>query len=330
VDTQTIIQDYVNDVAALLPRGLRNDVGLELRTLLMEQVQAAAKESGRPADRATTLEILRRFGTPAEVAARYRPRGFQIIEPDHAPAFVKLSIFFVVVQWALTLPFVFGSPRSLGEWWLGPGLGALWWVGLLTLWFAAAGWLRRRFPLQSASVDEPAGGIAQWLPSAGQWNPVDREGAARRAAVLLLPLSLALIVFFISPTWFIALLLPGRDTAWAAYAPDFARELLPVLIGLMFLRLLLFAAVLTRAGWWRRSEALRFGLRICFIALLYWAIVDWTIFENGWTNVLFKAWLLIFAVVNTVRTVAWIRRATSRVRAPHIPAGSDKDMERRS
>ena len=38
MDTQTVIEDYVNKVAAKLPRKLRNDVGLELRTLLTEQL----------------------------------------------------------------------------------------------------------------------------------------------------------------------------------------------------------------------------------------------------------------------------------------------------
>ena len=32
MDTQTVIEHYVNKVAAKLPRKLRNDVGLELNT----------------------------------------------------------------------------------------------------------------------------------------------------------------------------------------------------------------------------------------------------------------------------------------------------------
>ena len=39
MDAQAIIEDYVNKVAAKLPRKLRNDVGLELRTLLTEQLR---------------------------------------------------------------------------------------------------------------------------------------------------------------------------------------------------------------------------------------------------------------------------------------------------
>jgi hypothetical protein len=39
MDTQAIIEDYVNKVAVKLPRKLRNDIGLELRTLLVEQLR---------------------------------------------------------------------------------------------------------------------------------------------------------------------------------------------------------------------------------------------------------------------------------------------------
>ena len=48
MDTQAIIEDYVNKVAAKLPRKLRNDVGLELRTLLIEQLRSAAQDADAP------------------------------------------------------------------------------------------------------------------------------------------------------------------------------------------------------------------------------------------------------------------------------------------
>jgi len=85
MDAQAVIDSYINTVAAKLPRRLRNDVGLELRTLLMEEVKAAATAEGREADDKLALEVVRSFGQPDAVAAHYHKRGFQIIEPEHAP-----------------------------------------------------------------------------------------------------------------------------------------------------------------------------------------------------------------------------------------------------
>ena len=80
METQTIIDDYVNKVAANLPRKLRNDIGVELHTLLTEQLESAAQAAGRAPDSAMALDILRRFGQPDEVAARYAERGFPLID----------------------------------------------------------------------------------------------------------------------------------------------------------------------------------------------------------------------------------------------------------
>ena len=77
MDTQTIIEDYVNKVAAKLPRKLRNDVGLELRTLLTEQLASAGRDAARVPDSEMAMDVLRRFGPPGEVAARYSPRGIR-------------------------------------------------------------------------------------------------------------------------------------------------------------------------------------------------------------------------------------------------------------
>ena len=85
------------------------------------------------------MDILRRFGRPDEVAARYVSRGFQLIEPEYSPAFVTLATLCVAIQWAVTLPAVFSSRMTLGGWWLRWGFSAFSWVGFLVLWFGLAG-----------------------------------------------------------------------------------------------------------------------------------------------------------------------------------------------
>ncbi len=43
-----VIEAYIDDTVRLLPRRQRDDVATELRSLLNEQLQAQAQESGRP------------------------------------------------------------------------------------------------------------------------------------------------------------------------------------------------------------------------------------------------------------------------------------------
>ena len=84
----------------------------------------------------------------------------------------------------------------------------------------------------------------------------------------------------------------------------------------MAVRLVLLAAVALNERRRARTETLRAGLWVCFVALLYWAVFGGRIFAHPATDALFKAWLLVFLLVNTVQILVWIRRAATRLRAP--------------
>ncbi len=315
MDTDALIISYTDDVARRLPRKLRNEVGLELRALLSDQVNAAAAEARRAADSDLTLRVLKSFGRPEEVAARYHPaREFNVIEPAHAPVFAKLAAFCVLVQWALTLPRVFDSSLTFGAWRLGWGAGALWWVGLLTVWFAVAGWIQRRSPIDPHSFVRPWTHYLVWVP-ARDWLP-GHDVSLYAGARVSVPLCALLTVFFISPASFLDLLPGSADTSWARYDAAFQRWLLTPLIVLMAARLALFtlAAVDERSR--ARTEAIRFGLWIAFVGLLAWSALRWDIFASVFTDALFKAWLWIFLLVNAIRIYTEMRRALARVRVP--------------
>ena len=317
MDSKAIIEDYVNAVAAKLPRRLRNDIGLELRTLLTEQVRSAAQAAGRSPDGDIALQVLRDFGTPGEVAGRYVAAGFQIIEPEQAPTFVKLASACVVLVWAATLPLVFHGSMTLGDWSQRWGFGALAWVGALLVWYGVANWVRRRSPADPDRVSRPWTRWIFMLPAPRVWRPGEPEAAERRAALGAAPLGAILTVFFIAPAWILGHLLPaGTNTAWVLYDESFRRSLLWPLIALMVLRLSLLTAGVLNERWRSPTAAIGLGLRVCFVGLLYWTVFRWHIFANPITDGLFKAWLLIFLVINTIQMVVWLRRAAMRVRVP--------------
>ncbi len=316
MDANAIIEDYVNNVEAKLPGRLRNDIGLELRTLLTEQLRSAAEAAGCAPDGEMAMEVVRHFGRPDEVASRYVTPGFELIEPGYAPMVVKLSALCVAIQWAITLSLVFSARLTFGDWWLRWGFSALAWVGAVVIWFAVGSWHRRR---AAGAADGLASfwNIIFWLPGAGDWRPGEPQASERRAARNSAPLGAVLTLFFISPTWILGHLLPaGTNTSWVVYDSHFQGALLAPLIALMVARLLLFAAVTLNAQWRAPSETLGVGLRVAFVALLYWAVFGWHIFAYPITDAVFKAWLLIFLLVNSIQIIVWIRRASLRVRVP--------------
>jgi hypothetical protein len=138
-------------------------VGFELRSLLSEELAARAAHGGPP-DEAMTLALLRGFGRPEDVADRYQEGGLTIIKPSEASRFIWLALGGVGLQWAVSLPAEMlgdkvrgGAPGSIGDmayhlerWWLGPGLGALWWPGFLIVVVIMVAWMRQRWPESEA------------------------------------------------------------------------------------------------------------------------------------------------------------------------------------
>jgi hypothetical protein len=320
VDAQQLIENYVDDVALRLPRKLRNDVGLELRALLGDELKAAAETVGRPPDGDLAIQVLQKFGQPADVAARYhRPGGFDLIEPAHAPLFVKLAAICVAVQWALTLPPVFRSSVSFGDWWLGWGLGALWWPGALVAYFGAAAWIRRRWPVDPDTLQRPWTHWIFWLPMPEHWHwrASGSDHALWSGAAFNVPLAIVITLLVIDPAWVLGQVLPaGIDTSWASYDGDFSRWLRWPLIALMAARTSLYAVAAFDSRRRAPTETLRGCLWIAFVALLYWAMFGSAIFASPLTNLAFKVWLSIFLLVNTIQIVIWIRRRLTRVRPP--------------
>jgi hypothetical protein len=314
MEAQELIESYVDDVARRLPRKIRNDVGLELRALLGDQLKAAARAAACAPDARMAIDLVHRFGRPDDVASSYRERGFNLIEPADAPLFVRLATVCVALQWAFTLPAVFAGKTTAGTWWTGWGLGALAWPGALLLWFAAAAWVRRVSPVDPDTRRRPWTHWIFWLPMAEDWQPNAARQPGPREVKVQIALAALVTVFFAAPAWFLGMFV--ADASWAQYDGGFSRWLLAPLIGLLVARLALFIAITADARRRGPTEILRFGLWVALVGLLYWSAFGWTIFTAPSIDALFKTWLSIFLLVNTLQIVAWLRRALTRVRAP--------------
>lgn len=131
-----ILEAYVRDVAQALPRPQRDDVALELRVLLGEELTARAHAAGHAPDRALLMAILKEHGRPADVAQRYYPRP-ALIDPADTRHFLI---------WALAGLVVLGVRALTGAPAIDDGQTFVLWLGLLLMGFALVGWWRRRHP----------------------------------------------------------------------------------------------------------------------------------------------------------------------------------------
>lgn len=126
MNANDVIESYVADVAAQLPRKQRNDVAFELRALLQDELAANAAEQGRPADKAMAMALVFGFGRPADTAARYAPRHPLIDPADNHNLLIWAIVGAVLLQ--------------------GRDVSWLAWIGALLLIFASMAWFRRRWP----------------------------------------------------------------------------------------------------------------------------------------------------------------------------------------
>ena len=105
MDTNEMIDRYVNEVGENLPRKLRADIEMELRSLLLDALEERGGAEPTPK---MTAELLREFGSPETMAAQYRPAE-SLIGPKLFPTYkvvVTITISIIGVLHLLWLGLV--------------------------------------------------------------------------------------------------------------------------------------------------------------------------------------------------------------------------------
>nr|MDT0662414.1 hypothetical protein [Micromonospora sp. DSM 115978] len=309
--TDDLIESYLSDVARALPRRQRRDVVLELRTLLAEELAAKAEQADRAADETMTYELLRAFGRPAEVAARYQP-GPVIIDAADTRRFVRLTVGGVLVIWLLgLLDAVLVAAETdptpilvLQIWWAKAGLPVLWWPGLLVVCFGAAAWARRRWP------NTPV-----WKPRPVDRDRINRTGLA--AALVFFTVGTAVLVrpaIFLDVFAAVFLDGPAAPAAYHAFAYDdeFYSTRAPVLLPLMILHLTLFAVLIARGRWEPLTRRIDLGLNLAICAVLTWILLAGDIFQAQPTDELVKLVVVLIVLGALVDAAVKVRRALRR------------------
>jgi hypothetical protein len=285
-----IIDAYVLDVMRNVPKHQRNDIGLELRGHLIEVLESGPA----PADATTALALVRSYGSPQEAAARYREPGALIVPEHQTRSFTLLAIGGVLLQWALSLPAVMGD-QSLGQWWFGAGLGALWWPGFMVMAALALAWLRHKGLYQ-----------ATWRPRSGDVDTINRRlfqfgltaFAAGAAIIASLP--------FLIPA------LPQPQAGFFALDPDFLVIKAPLAMLLWLGQFVLIYAVYAAGRWTAATWRAALAFDCLWLALLAWWIGLGAVFVDPAINAFVQS-ILAFVALTVILSLA-IRLYRSRIR----------------
>ncbi len=284
--TTELIDRYAHEVGEHLPGRLRADVEAELRSLLLDTVEERARAAGRPADSELLTRVLREFGSPEEVAARYAPPAQYLIGPRLFPTYkLAVGIMGLVVAALLLAFFVTGVVRTIQKPDAAVTLGlalsvlgkifhaAIFNFGLMTLVFAVVERVQQHRELTGKA----------WNPAA--LPPVDDPDRITRAGHVfsLYGILVIAILFNFYPDWVgIMGFAPGTGS-WRLplLRPQFAMYL-PMLNLWWGLSFTLNLIVLRHGHWRRETRWAEFTLGLLGLGILLMIVNGPAVFRYDW------------------------------------------------
>lgn len=292
MNEHNLIERYVHEVGAHLPRRSRTDVQLELRSLLLDELAARGLEADKPADTGRVAELLKEYGHPEELAARYHTDQF-LISPPAFPAF-RLSYGIAAV--VVTLVYLVGLGLRLNQGGLGLTelagfLGS--YVETMLLNFGLVAFVF--YLLEGLGWIKPAKTGADWDPhKLPAVKDPDRINRTELLVGIFFTIA-ALLVFNFVPHWIGIVgwhddgfgVVPMLSASFLAYVP----WLSALWVGELGLKSLLY-----QAGRWTRSlRALELALSLAGLFVLYTIVQNAVIVEIGIVDAIvkFALWIVL-------------------------------------
>jgi hypothetical protein len=323
METQELLDRYVHAVGEQLPRRIREDVKAELRSLLDEMLDDRARQSQRAPDLELATAVLREFGEPDEVAARYRPRGY-LIGPELYPTFLQVAriglavliglggLILALALWRSEAPLA-QLGRTLWEVVLQIAGLALMNLGLLVLIFAGL----ERWSARHPSATAPA-----------TWNPLDlpavedpdRVERGSLIATICFNIGLIVLLDFFPGVVAVFFIDDGVWGRWPLLAPEFQTDLLPWFTAAWALEVALNLAVLWQRRWTPVSRWAEFGLSVLSLIILSRALMGGPILVPAILTAFAKFILAIILVIAVLEAAGQIYRLIGRwFAAPPAP-----------
>jgi hypothetical protein len=273
MDVDALINAYVQEVAQLLPRKQRRDVARELCGLVREELQLRAASRGCTLDTDITLQGLRAFGKPPDVAARYF-EPWIIIPQTATRKFAFAAIIGASVLIALSP--LSDAPARAGQ----LGIAILAWLGALVTYFGIQSFADRR------------------KSAANLWVPRDGDSMSRVGSLSIIAMICLGMVAYGAPSWLFSQFTHGRLLpAWLDYDPAFHSSRLPVLFFLWGCQAVVLAVLVIRGRWNPVLRQMDVALEIGVALVLIWFLVAGNVFKEVAPNKVALSAISTFALL---------------------------------
>jgi HAAS domain-containing protein len=320
-----LVDRYLELVRKQLPRSLRDDVAAELRETLLSQIEAKQAEDGRPMTDDDVAEMLKRYGAPDAVAARYGAPQ-HLIGPAVYPLYARVLKVVLLICGALLLIGAITSALTSDR----PAitiLGVLWTGALITVANVTV------ITLLFARLDRMHVDMTEaWDPRAllGQEPPqsVRRWGAFA---------ALVMTTFWL--LWWIDVLPINRWLIWSRLplrAAPIWDSLTPLIVTLMIVSIIVNAVAIARPRWIRLYEAVDVVLDLGTGVMLYLALRarEFVVVTDpaapgaaiaGILNTVIFAGLLAWGAILIISIGATVRRWRAIAKRNHLNKGSTQN-----
>jgi len=252
-----LIDRYVAEVGRHLPARKRADIEAELRSSLIDNLEA--RSQGEPSQQ-DVVELLQEFGSPQKIAASYWPEGQYLIGPGLYPLFrmvVGIALLVVVILQLVLLgvALVF-RPESLPIW------GFL--DDFVPTIVSVFGWVVLAFALMQRLGVHPQIEEERWdprdLPPAQDPEPFSRVGTGIEIALGLV----VIVLLSVLPQQ-----LPQVLPSWIQiYISPVLLQYLPLLVFSVVLGVGLNVILLVRGKWETGTRLAKIALNLFGIAIL--------------------------------------------------------------
>lgn len=317
MSSNDLLERYVYAVASNLPKGERQDVARELRSLIEDMVEERAGVASPAAEEGALVEVLRDLGQPALVAERYgQPRPY-LVGPTYYPIFKTVTsivtlVLTVLFVGATVLSLVFGQQppeaqlEALGKSLLQFGTSLLTNVGIIVLVFAV---IER---VAGPQASEEADWDPRKLPSINDPARLDRADTAFELGFDLL--GLAVFNYLVQRgTPVILLDSPQVTTFWVKFTPAFLAWA-PWIVATFVVSIALNLFLLWR-GYWEtmsRLASLAIGLFTSYVLLRVLLVEPIT--TANWMDIVVKMVLGVVLVIVLVDMAQQLYRLIQRAR----------------
>jgi hypothetical protein len=303
-----LIERYIQDVSHRLPRRLRGDVEKELRSSLHDALDAHAANAGGGVESAApddhVVELLRKFGPPAQLAASYRSGTGFLVGPELYPAFLKTMKIVVIVIVGIVVASVvagaIGEDNPLFEIVKGLVLS-----NLFSEIVEAMGWVVLVFwivQLATSSSRKSAGGDMLGTPDATEatsmsWDPHtlpkrdDPDRIGRTGLMVEIAIMIALVVLFaVFPRAVGATVSTNGERHWVALmGPGFLAGRGVLYVGFMG-TVVLNIMLLRLNRWTLPTRVFDLAISVIFVAALLPMVTGGNVVANDPADLVANGW----------------------------------------